>query len=70
MPIWDREFEFEIKLEGYLLEVIPGWSVTAAGWPVGEKASGFRLQEKRANSLLQTADSSRYAAGMKKCMSD
>jgi hypothetical protein len=44
MPIWDREFEFEIKLAGYLLEVIPGWSVTAAGWPVGEKASGFRLQ--------------------------
>jgi hypothetical protein len=29
MPIWDSEFEFAMKWAGYLLEVIPGWSVAA-----------------------------------------
>jgi hypothetical protein len=31
VPIWDSEFEFAMKLAGYLLEVIPGWSDLTAG---------------------------------------
>jgi hypothetical protein len=27
VPIWDSEFVFAMKWAGYLLEVIPGWSV-------------------------------------------
>ena len=29
VPIWSSVFEFVMKLAGYLLEVIPGWSVLA-----------------------------------------
>jgi hypothetical protein len=29
VPIWNSEFKFEMKWAGYLLAVIPGWSVLA-----------------------------------------
>jgi hypothetical protein len=29
MPIWNSAFEFEMNQAGYLLAIIPGWSVLA-----------------------------------------
>jgi len=32
MPIWNSVLDFEMKFGGYLLEVIPGWAVSAVGF--------------------------------------